>query len=635
LANLFPFLSALLQLVAAILALRLTRLTRGSWGWLLLALAMLLMALRRGLAGLEALVHPRPLPASELVSIAISILMVVGLVGVGQLLRTGHQAELALWEAEARAKAEWERMELRDFQAREAQVREAANQRAAELGRFLELVIDTASMWISTLDAEGRVVIWNRGAEAISGYSREEVLGRSDFWAWLYPEPGEMGKMASEVASLLQGGHQTKGEETTLLRKDGTLRTVAWYVCPIILEAGQPSGTLAVGHDVTELREAQEELKKVQTIHGLVVENSALGFMLIRNRCFEWYNERAAQILGLDYPGGMGTSSRVSFLSDTHWEKFASVGYPVLASGGYWDTRERLRRADGKAFWCRLVGKALDPANVQAGAIWLMEDVSSRVQAEEALAESEERFGGAFEGTQDALLLLTPKGIFDCNHQALRLFGIEDKTEILQRSVKDLCPVLQGGGGSSAEGWSHLVQRALVGEALHFQWWFRRHGAGEFPAEVHLNAFPMGRRKVLLACLRPAQVLERGAQAPGWETDLRGFLDRSPLATLIVDSPARRFVYCNQAALEMLRCRKEELYCLGPGELSPVRQPDGRSSVEFSQEMDRVALQGGSHRFRHVHRSPHREDFTVDVTLTALQPGFSPLLVVNWVEVSE
>ncbi|MBP1628157.1 MAG: hypothetical protein H6Q00_2632 [Holophagaceae bacterium] len=64
-------------------------------------------------------------------------------------------------------------------------------------------------------------------------------------------------------------------------------------------------------------------------------------------------------------------------------------------------------------------------------------------------------------------------------------------------------------------------------------------------------------------------------------------------------------------------------------------QPDGRLTRTFTQEMDAMALHGGSHRFRHIHRSPHREDFAVDVTLTALQPGYSPLLVVNWAEVSE
>ena len=633
--HLIPFLSTLLQLIAALLALRLTRLARGSWGWLLLALAMLLMALRRGMAGMENLANPRPMPASELVSLLISIFMVAGMVGVGHLLRAGRRAELALLEAEGKSKAEGERMTLLDAAAREAQAREGANQKAAELGRFLELVIDAASMWISTLDAEGRVVIWNRGAEEISGYAREEVQGRSDFWAWLYPDPEIRARMASEVASLLRGGNQTKGEETTLHRKDGTLRKVTWYVCPIYGRDGQTGGTLAVGHDVTELRGTQEDLQRTRTIQNLILDNSAMGIALVRNRSFQWMNARGAEILGLSLQEAQGSPTRNVYPDDASYEAFAKAAYPVMAKGGYWDTRWRLRKPSGNLFWCRLVGKALDPEHVEEGGVWLIEDITTKMAVESALAESEERFRGAFEGTQDALILLTPKGIFDCNHQALRLFGLEDKSEILQRSLKDFCPSRQPGGEGSEEGLGHHLQSALVGEFVHFQWHFRRQGMGEFPAEVYLNTFPVGKRKVLLACLRPVQIATGIVRDLEREADLPAFLDRSPLATLIVDAQRRQIVYCNREALRILKCRMEEILGMGPEDISPMFQPDGRLTRTFTQEMDAMALHGGSHRFRHIHRSPHREDFAVDVTLTALQPGYSPLLVVNWAEVSE
>ena len=56
------------------------------------------------------------------------------------------------------------------------------------LSQFRESVIDNAHVWIDVLDEKANVVVWNKAAEAISGYSREEVIGRDKIWEWLYPD---------------------------------------------------------------------------------------------------------------------------------------------------------------------------------------------------------------------------------------------------------------------------------------------------------------------------------------------------------------------------------------------------------------------------------------------------------------
>lgn len=58
----------------------------------------------------------------------------------------------------------------------------------ASLLRFQNEMFDSAVLWINTLDVNGNVVMWNRAAEEISGYSREEVAGHGRVWEWLYPD---------------------------------------------------------------------------------------------------------------------------------------------------------------------------------------------------------------------------------------------------------------------------------------------------------------------------------------------------------------------------------------------------------------------------------------------------------------
>jgi PAS domain S-box-containing protein len=53
-------------------------------------------------------------------------------------------------------------------------------ERIKEMGRFLEAVIDNANIWVDVLDENANVVIWNKAAEAISGYSSQEVIGHDN-----------------------------------------------------------------------------------------------------------------------------------------------------------------------------------------------------------------------------------------------------------------------------------------------------------------------------------------------------------------------------------------------------------------------------------------------------------------------
>lgn len=94
--------SILLQILAALLALRLIRVTRAGWAWTCMAVAVLLMAVRRSLtlyrlaSGDPA--HP-PDVAVELLSLSISLMMVCGIAGLGALFLSARRAKDALKEA--------------------------------------------------------------------------------------------------------------------------------------------------------------------------------------------------------------------------------------------------------------------------------------------------------------------------------------------------------------------------------------------------------------------------------------------------------------------------------------------------------------------------------------------------------
>jgi len=105
------FLSILLQLTAAFLALRLVWVTGKSPAWALIAAGISLMALRRGITLYQLVFWEVPTPldrTAELVGLAISALMVVGIAWIAPLFRGLKNTTEALRLNESRLEALWQ-----------------------------------------------------------------------------------------------------------------------------------------------------------------------------------------------------------------------------------------------------------------------------------------------------------------------------------------------------------------------------------------------------------------------------------------------------------------------------------------------------------------------------------------------
>lgn len=59
-----------------------------------------------------------------------------------------------------------------------------SQEEASALLRFKNEMLETAAIWITIQDTEGRQLTWNTTAERITGYAKEEVLGHGRVWEW-------------------------------------------------------------------------------------------------------------------------------------------------------------------------------------------------------------------------------------------------------------------------------------------------------------------------------------------------------------------------------------------------------------------------------------------------------------------
>ncbi|MES2125985.1 MAG: response regulator [Pseudomonadota bacterium] len=113
-----------------------------------------------------------------------------------------------------------------------------------------------------------------------------------------------------------------------------------------------------------------------------------------------------------------------------------------------------------------------------------------------------DRLNAIFEGTNDALMLLTEQGFFDCNRHTLAMFGMPDKESFVKCHPSTLSPPTQADGQDSFIAANEKIALALARGTARFEWIHRRADGSDFPAEVLLSAFDYGGRQVLQATVR-------------------------------------------------------------------------------------------------------------------------------------
>ncbi|WP_435017643.1 PAS domain-containing protein [Tundrisphaera sp. TA3] len=131
---------------------------------------------------------------------------------------------------------------------------------------FAEGLIETAQVIVLVLDHDGRVVRVNPFLERVAGYRPEEVRG-ADWFARCVPA----GHRARAVAAFRRAIVDAEGCEIThaLLDRDGREREVNWALRSLDDGPDGSTGVLAIGHDITELKEAQRRALQAERLAAI------------------------------------------------------------------------------------------------------------------------------------------------------------------------------------------------------------------------------------------------------------------------------------------------------------------------------------------------------------------------------
>ncbi|MFQ5693986.1 MAG: PAS domain S-box protein, partial [Nitrospinota bacterium] len=130
---------------------------------------------------------------------------------------------------------------------------------ARETSERLDSFIRSATDAIITVDLDGRITSWNPGAQAIYGYSEDEMVGEPILR--IYPE----GKREfREFWEQLRSGEEVPSVEAVRRRKDGQLVEVSLTVSAIRNLDGEVVGFSGIHRDITEWKRAEQILRFTQ-----------------------------------------------------------------------------------------------------------------------------------------------------------------------------------------------------------------------------------------------------------------------------------------------------------------------------------------------------------------------------------
>ena len=123
---------------------------------------------------------------------------------------------------------------------------------------FSESLIETAQVIILVLDTQGCIIRFNSYMEQLVGYTLDEVKGMDWFETFLTPE---IDRTIKPLFQKTVGDIHISGNVNPIIAKDGRTILVEWYNKTLKDKDGRTVGVLAIGQDITEREQAENNLR--------------------------------------------------------------------------------------------------------------------------------------------------------------------------------------------------------------------------------------------------------------------------------------------------------------------------------------------------------------------------------------
>jgi PAS domain S-box-containing protein len=242
---------------------------------------------------------------------------------------------------------------------------------------LLEQTHDAVFVW----KPDGVISYWNRAAEELYGYSRQEAVGRISHELLQTSHP----QGATEFEKRLQQEGQWSGELKHTIREGREIIVESRQV--LVQEPDGQEFVLETNRDITERKQTEEARRATEARYRTLFENAPDGILIADTKSYYLdANESICRMLGYtrDEMIGLHASDIVSESEVQHIEPALGT---IKAKDDY--HREwKFKRKDGSFFAAEVIATMMPDGNL----LGMIRDITERKQAEEALRASEDQF---------------------------------------------------------------------------------------------------------------------------------------------------------------------------------------------------------------------------------------------------
>ncbi len=271
------------------------------------------------------------------------------------------------------------------------------------LGDFYELILDNVQDGIWVTDEDERIIYFNQGMTHIAGVKARDVLGlrvTQDF-------PPETTEHFLKFYRKAKQKGQPQSYQAQVVTPAGRTTIQSGWLIPRF-EDGEYAGMICTTQDITQqvraeaaLRESEERLRR------LIESTNDLIFLTDLGGRYLYYNGPSRYGL---------TSSDVSGKTPYDWfppdvaARMMEKARQVATDGQEATFEERIEWQGQTLWFLDHMFPVRDDAREIIAVGTISRDITERVQAQEALRESEETLGRIIEGTQAMLVNVDARG---------------------------------------------------------------------------------------------------------------------------------------------------------------------------------------------------------------------------------
>ncbi|MCX7427374.1 MAG: PAS domain S-box protein [Planctomycetia bacterium] len=257
--------------------------------------------------------------------------------------------------------------------------RQAAEALKRSEARF-RAVFEGAALGLGLVDFDGRFIEVNEAYAGFTGYSREELVGRS---IGEVTHPEDRPEEEHRISNFLASGRTTCQYEKRMLHKDGGILWIHVSASLLPGTCGLPRMFLGVVENVTDRRHAEQALaESEETLRGLVENMPDIVFMVDRKWTILYINRGSPEIPLKDIVGG----NALRHCPPEHHPQLEAVMQRAIEE-------HKVQTVDvvdvfGRSWSCRLV--PMVEKGQARNFLMIATDVSQRRVAEKAIMDEQE-----------------------------------------------------------------------------------------------------------------------------------------------------------------------------------------------------------------------------------------------------